>query len=295
MAKKSRLGKGLGALINESSTIETKPIKEAVSTGAIAKVDVEKIEINPFQPRTQFDEQALAELSDSIKELGIIQPITLRKLAENKFQLISGERRLRASKMAGLKQIPAYIRDANDQEMLEFALVENLQRENLDAIEIALSYQRLMDECQLTQEKLSERTGKGRSTVANYLRLLNLPPELQAGLRAKKLSMGHARTLIAVSDPNEQIEIFYRVINEDLNVRQTEEIVKQTNRPKTKKAKNTKKVLDENYLNFKNGLSNKFNTKVDLSIGNRGRGKLVINFKSEKELQKIMEMMNENK
>ncbi len=294
MAKKSRLGKGLGALISESSTINTKSVQESISNGNIAEIDIDKIDINPFQPRLKFEEDALNDLRASIKELGIIQPITLRKLKDNKFQLISGERRLRASKMAGLKKIPAFIREANDQEMLEFALVENIQREDLNSIEIAITYKRLMDECKLTQEKLSERTAKRRSTVANYLRLLTLSPEIQAGLRAKKITMGHARALISVEDPQEQLKVFYQAVSGELSVRKTEEIVKEINTPKFKKTKkNPYKVLDNNYKSFQSNLSEKFSAKIDLKIANsgKGKGKLVINFKSEEELQKIIEMM----
>ncbi len=294
MSKKNRLGKGLGALITESTTIQPKPIQEAISNGNIAEVEISKIEINPFQPRLKFEEEALSDLSNSIKELGIIQPITLRKLKDDKFQLISGERRLRASKTAGLTKIPAFIRKANDQEMLEFALVENIQREDLNSIEIAITYKRLMEECQLTQEKLSERTAKRRSTVANYLRLLTLSPEIQAGLRAKKITMGHARALIGVENLQEQLKVFYQIISSELSVRKTEDIVKEINQPKFKKAK-TKifKELEGNYKSFKTNLSEKFNAKIDLKIANsgKGKGKLVINFKSEEELQKIMEMM----
>ncbi len=293
MARKNRLGKGLGALINESSTIKTKTIKEAISTGAIAEVEISKIELNPKQPRTEFNEEKLKQLRDSIKELGIIQPITLRELEKDKFQLISGERRLRASKMAGLKKIPVFIRKANDQEMLEFALVENIQREDLNSIDIAITYQRLMHECKLTHEKLSERTGKSRSTVSNYLRLLNLSPEIQSGLRDRQLSMGHARALIMIEDKELQQKVFAQIINDELSVRRTEEIVKEINLPKYKKAEKKKpaKVLNEEYQSFKTNFSDKLKTKVDIKIGNRGKGKLVINFKSEKELKKIIETL----
>jgi ParB family chromosome partitioning protein len=204
-AKKSALGKGLGALIDDAK-YEKRPVNEAVSTSAIAEIEISKIEANPFQPRKEFDDEALKELSDSIKELGVIQPITVKKLGDGRFQLISGERRTRASKLAGLDRIIAFVRDANDQGLLEMALVENIQREDLNSIEIAVTYQRLIDECTLTQEKLSERVGKKRATIANYLRLLKLPAEIQVGVRDNRISMGHARALIGVENPDAQIK-----------------------------------------------------------------------------------------
>ena len=289
MEKKNRLGKGLGALISESSTYQAKTVKEAISTGSIAFIDVEKVETNPFQPRVKFDEIALGELAESIKQLGVIQPITVRKIKDNKFQLISGERRLRASKIIGLEQIPAFVRDANDQEMLEFSLVENIQREDLNAIEVAITYQRLIDECSLTQEKLSERTGKGRSTVANYLRLLNLPPEIQAGLRASKITSGHARALVTIADKYNQLKIYYKILSGGLSVRITEELVKEVNQPMEKEKKEkAEKYIPENFLKHRDVLSNKLNTKIDIKVNKKGKGKIVINFKNEEELEKIV-------
>ena len=294
MAKKNRLGKGLGALINESSyKTKTVKVEEAISSGSIADIELDKIETNPYQPRLKFDEEAIGELANSIKELGIIQPITVRQLDENKFQLISGERRLRASKIAGLKSIPCFIRKAKDQEMLEFALVENIQREDLNAIEIAITYKRLIDECELTQEALSERSGKKRSTVANYLRLLTLPPDIQAGLRAKKISMGHARALVTVSDDKQQLKAFYKILSGGINVRDTEELVKEIKNPQIRKKK-LKKELPENFKVFKNTLSERLETKIDLKVNKKGKGKLTISFKSEEELDKIVKMIKEN-
>ncbi|NJO70351.1 MAG: ParB/RepB/Spo0J family partition protein [Bacteroidetes bacterium] len=225
IAKKSSLGRGLGALIED---VESS--KPAENVASINDIEIRSIEINPFQPRKTFDEEALMELSASIKQLGIIQPITVRKIDNDKYQLITGERRFRASQMAGLQTIPAYIRNADDQAMLELALVENIQREDLDAIEIAISYQRLIDECSLTQEDMSDRVGKKRSTIANYLRLLKLPAEIQAGIRHKKITMGHARALVNVDDAEKQLSIYHHVIEEGLSVRSTEDIVRNFNR-----------------------------------------------------------------
>ncbi len=295
MAKSNnRLGKGLGALIpdvNEINKNKAKTVEEAIDTGDIAVIDIDKIETNPFQPRSQFDEQALIELSESIKQLGIIQPITVRLLGKNKFQLISGERRLKASKMAGLDKIPAFVREANDQEMLEFALVENIQREELNPIEIAITYQRLMEECDLTQETLSERTGKGRSTVANYLRLLNLPPEIQAGLRAGKITMGHAKILASLPERHSQLKVFYKILAAGLSVKKTQDEVNAILHPK--KQKNTEKQeLPEKLENYKTELTKKFNTKFDIKLTPKGKGKLVIDFENQEQLEKILKILS---
>jgi len=225
------LGRGLGALIEEASTTQNTapaPTTESVlpKSELINEIEIEKIVTNPYQPRTHFDEDALNELAASIKELGIIQPITVRKVDDNQYQIISGERRFRASKIAGLKAIPAYVRTADDQGMLEMALVENIQREDLDAIEVAISYQRLVDECSLTQEVLGERVGKKRSTVTNYLRLLKLPAEVQLAIRKRLLSMGHARALVNIDDQELQLDLLRKIIEEDLSVRQIEQLVK---------------------------------------------------------------------
>ncbi|HET6991943.1 MAG TPA: ParB/RepB/Spo0J family partition protein, partial [Bacteroidia bacterium] len=220
--KRNALGRGLSALLENASTditttTKTSPELGAV-VGAVTNLPLAQIEANPFQPRSHFEEQALAELADSIKLHGIIQPVTVRKMGYDRFQLISGERRFRASQLAGLENVPAYVRVANDQAMLEMALVENIQRENLDAIEIAISYKRLIEECSLTQEQLSEKVSKQRSTVTNYLRLLKLPPEVQLGIREKKISMGHARALINVEKSDDMVEIYHRITEEDLSV-----------------------------------------------------------------------------
>ncbi|RYE14255.1 MAG: ParB/RepB/Spo0J family partition protein, partial [Sphingobacteriales bacterium] len=230
--KRKALGKGLSALLNDSEDVfpnkKSSPSQpaEVNNLGSGNDINIDQIEVNPFQPRTEFDQEALAELSDSIKKQGLIQPITVRRITAGKYQLISGERRLRASKLAGLKQIPAYIRTANDQQMLEMALIENIQRENLNAIEVALSFQRMIDECSLKQEELGERVSKNRSTVTNYLRLLKLPPTIQASLRDGKITMGHAKALIGVEDPSQQLFFHQYIIQHDLSVRKTEDMVR---------------------------------------------------------------------
>ena len=229
--KKQALGRGLSALLKDpQNDIQSAGDKNAEKlVGHIVELELEAIEVNPFQPRTSFNEDSLKELASSINELGVIQPITVRKLDFNKFQLVSGERRFRASKLIGLKTIPAYIRIANDQESLEMALVENIQRQDLDPIEISLSYQRLIDEINLTQEQLSERVGKNRSTIANYLRLLKLDPIIQTGMRDGFLSMGHGRALINVEDPQKQLEIYEKILQKSLSVRDTEVLVRELN------------------------------------------------------------------
>src|SRR4030066_498827 len=229
MAKKNALGRGLGALIEG---VEKEILEKKVEVNQ--DISVDSIESNPFQPRTSFDEQSLDELAASIRKLGIVQPLTVRETGTGRYQLIAGERRLRAARRAGLTHVPAYIRPADDQAMLELALVENIQREDLDAVEVAISFQRLIEECKLTQEELSERVGKQRSTVANYLRLLKLPAEIQLGIRNKQLMMGHARTLVNIEDPKKQISIYYKIVDGELSVRQAEDLVRQLQSGKSK-------------------------------------------------------------
>src|SRR5512136_188445 len=222
MAQKNALGRGLGALIEG---VEKEALERKVE--ANLNIPLDSIDGNPFQPRSHFDEQSLEELASSIKKVGIVQPLTVRESGNGRYQLIAGERRLRAARMAGLTSIPAYIRTADDQAMLELALVENIQRTDLNAIEVAISFQRLIEECSLTQEELSDRVGKQRSTVANYLRLLKLPAEIQLGIRNQQLMMGHARTLISIEDPKKQINVYYKIVDGELSVRQAEELVRQ--------------------------------------------------------------------
>jgi ParB family chromosome partitioning protein len=292
MAQKSPLGKGLGALI-DNSKFEKKSVEEAISTGAVAEIDIEKIELNPFQPRSEFDEEALNELKISILKHGIIQPITVRKSANGNFQLISGERRLRASKDAGLKKIIAFVRKADDQEMLEMALIENIQREDLNAIEIAVSYQRLIDECNLTQDKLGDRVGKKRSTITNYLRLLKLPDVIQSGLQKKEISMGHARALVNIEDEDKQITTFEKIISRQLSVRETENIIREINFPLKKENKKVPKMkLPENMLQFKNNLSDILKSNVSIKRNNAGRGSLTISFTSDDEFNKLKDTLS---
>ncbi len=280
------MGRGLGALIDDVDK------ERPAAAGGILEVEIEKIQANPFQPRTAFDEEALQELAASIRELGIIQPISVRDMGDGTYQLISGERRLRAATLAGLTTIPAYVRTADDQAMLEMALVENIQREDLDAIEIAISYQRLIEECHLTQETLSERVGKKRSTVANYLRLLKLPAEIQLGIREGKITMGHARTLINVDDPARQIELYYQIVDEELSVRQTEDLVRRMmNRElrRTTEKEKKKKEIAEAFSHLREGLAQLFGTDVQVRVNEKGKGKIVIPFASTEELEEIIE------
>jgi ParB family chromosome partitioning protein len=293
MAKRNALGRGLGALIDDADNH-----KEHGSS--INEIPIENIEANPFQPRTKFDETALNELAASIKEIGIIQPITLRKTDDHKYQIIAGERRFRASKIAGLKTIPAYVRVAEDNGMLEMALIENIQREDLDAIEVALSYQRLIEECQLTQETLSDRVGKKRSTIANYLRLLKLPAVIQKGIIDKVISMGHARALVNIANTEDQLSIYNQVLAEDLSVRKVEELVRKLNEPDEENKDNQqddsqekKEKYPAEYGELKDHLSQFFHTKVDFFLNNKGKGKIVIPFGSTKDLERIMGILDQ--
>jgi ParB family chromosome partitioning protein len=283
MAKKNSLGRGLGALIEDA---EPEVAVEKAVGGT--EIDVRLVDTNPFQPRTVFDQNSIDELASSIRELGVIQPITVRELGTGRFQLITGERRFRAAMVAGLTRIPAYVRTADDQGMLEMALVENIQREDLNAIDIAISYQRLVEECSLTQENLSQRVGKKRATVANYLRLLKLPAEIQVGIREDKVSMGHARALLSVEDPHEQISLFYRIIEQELSVRRAEELArKKDDLPKEKKEMPVQD-LPLPYEELKNQLADFFNTGIEFRRNTRGAGKIVIPFSSDDELERII-------
>lgn len=290
-AKKNALGRGLGALIEEA--IVPKEIVHAIE--ADNEIELTLIDVNPFQPRQDFDEDALADLAASIKQLGIIQPLTLRKLENGRFQIIAGERRFRAAKEAGLEKVPAFIRSADDQNMLELALVENIQRSDLNAIEVAISYQRLIDECNLTQETLSDRIGKKRATVANYLRLLKLPAEIQNGLRKEQLSMGHARAIVGVEEPDKQVELAQRVINEGLSVREVEEVVRKLSQPPVipaKKASKAKKMDSAEYEELRSHLSKHFKSSVDFKRSPKGDGKIIISFKTDEELERILAVLD---
>ena len=286
------LGRGLDAIMQSPETdITSRDISGDFVAGAVAEIDINLIETNPFQPRTEFDETALRELAQSIKEQGVIQPVTVRKLGYNKYQLISGERRLRASKMAGLSKIPAFIRVANDEQMLELALIENIHRENLNAIEVAISYQRLIDECNLTQEEVSEKVGKSRSAVANFLRLLKLPPEIQLAIRDGHISMGHARALININDKEEQLKLLQQIIMDEMTVRQTEEMADKAKGKADKERKQTN-FIPEHFKSKIKTLSQTLNTKVKVKRNIKGQGSVVIDFKDEAEFDRIMELFN---
>jgi len=291
--QKKELGKGIRALLSSiDSTTEqadTSAIVKELNSNII-EISIESIEINPFQPRNDFDPQSLEDLSTSIATYGLIQPITVRRLNADAYQLISGERRLRASKMAGLSEIPAYIRLANDQELLEMALVENIQRRDLNAIEIAISYQRLMDECSLTHEQLSDRIGKDRSTVTNYTRLLKLPPEIQKGIKKEEISMGHARALAGLNDIAVQISLLHKIKSEGLSVRATEDLIKRYQNP-TKTAKKVEK--DESYHHIEKSLTKQLETKVQIkTINKSNKGSIVIHFDSLDDFNRILELID---
>ncbi|MAP53373.1 ParB/RepB/Spo0J family partition protein [Altibacter sp.] len=290
--KKQALGRGLSALLKDpSNDIRSATDKNADKVvGSIVELELDTIEVNPFQPRTSFNEESLRELASSIKELGVIQPITVRKMDFNKFQLVSGERRFRASKLIGLETIPAYIRIANDQESLEMALVENIQRQDLDPIEIALSYQRLIEEIEVTQEELSDRVGKNRSTIANYLRLLKLDPIVQTGMRDGFISMGHGRALINIEDTNDQLEIYEKILSQQLSVRDTEALVRKHKSPTnsdTAKQKSVPSFAKE----AKKDLAALFDSKVDVKVSNSGKGQLIVPFKNKEDLQRILKLI----
>jgi ParB family chromosome partitioning protein len=290
---KKVLGRGLSALLENADTDITGLEPKALHS--IAEIKISQIIANPFQPRIEFDEEALNELSESIKVHGIIQPITVRKIGYEKYELISGERRTRASILAGLNAIPAYIRLANDQQMLEMALIENIQRENLNSIEVALSYKRLLDECGLKQEELGDRVGKKRSTVNNYLRLLKLPDEIQMAIKEGELMMGHARALVNVENPENQLAIFRAVINGSLSVRQVEDLVrteKETPADTGTHSRAAAKYFDfTNFLKDKASIEKKFNTDIRFKSRSNDNGTIIISFSSKEQLEEILSKM----
>ena len=300
--KRSALGKGLGALLENANTdITSNSTTNSDVVGSIAMLPIENIEANPFNPRTNFEKEALEELRDSIAEHGIIQPLTVRKLGRDKYQLISGERRFRASQLAELKEVPAYIRVANDQSMLEMALVENIQREDLNAIEVAISYQRLLDECTLTQEELSKKISKSRSSITNHIRLLKLPADIQAGVRDNLISMGHARALVSAGDEALQLAIFNKILLESLSVRDVEILIQQgkikPTEPEDLDKKPTKEPQPEAELSgvqavFKEHFSDKLASKVEVIKTAGGTGRIIINFNSEVDFNRIIEILN---
>ncbi|MBK9319503.1 MAG: ParB/RepB/Spo0J family partition protein [Bacteroidetes bacterium] len=300
--KKSALGKGLSALLegnitpeqveNAGAPVDTLGGPAKVMAGNVALINLNQIEANPFQPRTEFDESALKELAESIQTQGIIQPITVRKMGPDKYQIISGERRYKASRLAGLTSIPAYVRTANDQSMLEMALVENIQRENLNALEIAISYQRLIEECQLTQEGLGERVGKDRSTVTNYLRLLKLPPQIQFAIRDGRITMGHARAILGVDDIGMQLKIFNDILENDLSVRKVENLVRQNSPKKSGKKENSKASWAVEVRNLEDRLEHRYETKVEIKHKDNGSGQILINYFSNDDLNRLMDLLD---
>jgi ParB family chromosome partitioning protein len=292
--KKQALGRGLSALLKDpSNDINTAQDKNADKiVGNVIDLLLDDIEMNPFQPRTSFNEESLRELASSIKELGVIQPITVRKKGFGKFELVSGERRCRASKLLGLQSIPAYVRIANDQESLEMALVENIQRQDLDPIEIALSYHRLIEEIDLTQEQLSERVGKSRSAIANYLRLLKLDPIIQTGMRDNFISMGHGRALITIENLEEQLDIYQKILSESLSVRETEALVKGTKDSSLSRKQNTSKSLPTYVESSVEGLKERLGAHVTATANSKGKGKISIPFNSKEDLERITKLIH---
>ena len=290
--RKNALGRGLEALLSDSGAVAgSEFIKRHEERLGINEILISEIEANPFQPRSDFDKTALNELASSIKTQGIIQPITVRKLAHRKYQLITGERRLQASKIVNLKALPAFVRTANDQQMLEMAIIENIQREDLNAIEIALSYKRLMSECDLKQEEMADRVGKNRTTVSNYLRLLKLPPDIQAAIRDKKISMGHARAIINIDNVEIQLEIFKRIIKDELSVRKVEELAKLLISGKANKPAASKPSQDPALYKLQTKLSSHFGTKVALTADSKNKGAIKIPFASAQDLNRLLEIL----
>lgn len=292
LQKRKSLGKGLSALLADTSFSQK---EDTTSKSSISEIPLEYIEVNPYQPRTEFDKDALDELADSIKLQGIIQPITVRKLSNNRYQLISGERRLQASKIAGLERVPTFLREANDQQMLELAIIENIQRENLNPMEIALSYQRLIVECSLKQEELGDRVGKKRSSVTNYLRLLKLPPDLQNSLRNKKLSMGHAKVLAGLDDIGLQLTIHDRIIAESWSVRKTESFVKDLSEKGLKEdaPKKNPAALNFETKKVQEKLASHFGSQVKIKATGKDKGEIKIPFQSTDDLNRILDILNQ--
>lgn len=296
--KRPALGKGLSALLESSATdITSKELGDGSVLGSVAMLKVSNVEPNPFNPRTDFDETALVELSESIAQHGIIQPLTVRKLGRDKYQLISGERRFKASKLAGLQEVPAYIRLANDQAMLEMALVENIQREDLNAIEVALSYQRLLEECKLTQDELSKKLAKSRTSITNHIRLLKLPPRIQLAVRENELSMGHARALVSVGSEDKQLELFNEILAEQLSVRDVEALIKgKPTNGKSTASSDVQKGLKptSQQVQFAQQFGEKVAAKIEIRKQPSGNGRLTISFNSEVDLNRIIEILNKS-
>jgi len=294
-AQKKALGRGLGALLNTQPPTEEVVSQDSpsrIKTAEISTIEINSIVVNPWQPRTEFEETSLNELADSIKVHGLIQPITVRSIEENKYQLISGERRVRAAKIAGITDIPAYIRTADDLQVIEMALVENIQRENLNSMEIALSYQRLIDECNITQEQVSLRVGKNRSTITNYLRLLKLPSPVQISVRDNKISMGHARSILGIDDEELQVSICKDITNKDLSVRQVEDLVRKYNQSNELPKKDLVLSLPERFEIAKSKLTNSLQSNIEIKRNIKGKGAITIQFKSDEDFERIISMLN---
>ena len=298
MAKiQTGLGRGLGALISDVNSIQQaaakKPAEPARPLVSTSEIEISKIEPNPYQPRTEFNQEALEELAASIKLLGLIQPITLRPLADGRYQIISGERRFRASQLAGLERVPAYIRKTDDQGMLEMAIVENIQREDLDAIEVALSFQRLIEECSLTQEAMAERVGKKRATVTNYLRLLKLPAEIQFAIRAKKITMGHAKALLSLESDKEQLKLANQIVEQDLSVRQIEQKIQKMGQKKEKKVKEDAPVIElpDSHFRVIEIVGKYFNNNITAKRDSKGAGEITIRFANDAEVEEFLKVL----
>ena len=291
--KNTGLGRGLGALLHNEEELSSNPIglNQVLNTENIGEIEIDKIEVNPFQPRTDFDQEAMEELASSIAKQGIIQPVTVRKLSGNEYQLISGERRIQASRLAGLEKVPAYIRSADDQQMLEMALIENIQRENLNPMEISLSYQRLITEIGLHQEQLGDRVGKKRTTVNNYLRLLKLPPDIQAALRDKKISMGHAKAILSIDDVEQQLNLFNKVIKDNISVRKTEELARLPYNNSPTETPLRAETRDREITRVQNRLSSHFGTQIRIKSDAKNKGEIKIPFFSTNDLNRILEIL----
>ena len=292
MGKKKEIGKGIRALLaNIEQESNSTPETTQSENKANVAVDISLIEANPFQPRTEFDEEKLSDLCESIKTFGVIQPITLRKLSNKKYQIISGERRWRASKLAGLTEVPAYVREADDQGMLEMALLENIQRADLNPLEVAISYQRLIDECDLTHEELSQRLGKKRSSISNYLRVLKLSPSAQKALKLDQISLGHAKVLVGVEPIENQIGILEEILSKGLSVRATEQLIQSKKGSNNSGSASTNKEIHPEVRKYQDQLADKVGIKVAISRNDKGKGSIKINFKNDHELNQIMESL----
>ena len=291
------LGRGLGALISDVNSIQQaaakKPVEPARPLVSTSEIEISKIEPNPYQPRTEFNQEALEELAASIRLLGLIQPVTLRPLANGRYQIISGERRFRASQIAGLERVPAYIRQTDDQGMLEMAIVENIQREDLDSIEVALSFQRLIEECNLTQEEMAERVGKKRTTVTNYLRLLKLPAEIQFAIRAKKISMGHAKALLSLESGKDQLKLANQIVEQDLSVRQIEQKIQKLGQKKEKKEKEEIPAIElpDSHFRVIEIVGKYFNNNITAKRDSKGAGEITIRFNSDAEVEEFLKVL----